>query len=133
MFGALVFGRLSLNIHMEKIVTVSFAGIMAAGLWMALAPHHSPWSLTLPMGVLSFFFGLCRPPTNNLILEQVNHDAGAASSMLVFTFMMLGSLSMGIVSLPWADKISVLGTMGAIAGGLNLIFWIRCKHFFLTR
>ncbi|WP_319407854.1 multidrug effflux MFS transporter [uncultured Desulfosarcina sp.] len=133
MSGSLFFGRLSLHLRMEKIVTVSFAGITAAGLWMAIAPHHSPWSLTLPMGMISFFFGLCRPPTNNLILEQVDHDVGAASSMLVFTFMMIGSLSMGIVSLQWTDKIVVIGAMGAIVGGLTLIFWMRCKHFFLIR
>ena len=34
MLGAIVFGRLSPYIPMEKLVTVSFAGIMAAGCWM---------------------------------------------------------------------------------------------------
>ena len=53
---------------------------------MLLETHQSPWSLALPMGAMTFFFGLNRPPTNNLILEQVNRDVGAASSLLVFHF-----------------------------------------------
>jgi DHA1 family bicyclomycin/chloramphenicol resistance-like MFS transporter len=133
MLGAIVFGRLSPYIPMEKLVTVSFAGIMAAGCWMLLESHQSPWSLALPMGMMTFFFGLNRPPTNNLILEQVDRDVGAASSLLVFTFMILGALSMGIVSLQWADKIAVLGTMGAVTGCLTLVFWIRFKSVFLFK
>lgn len=133
MLGAIAFGRLSPYIRMEKLVTVSFAGIMAAGFWMLLETHQSPWSLALPMGAMTFFFGLNRPPTNNLILEQVNRDVGAASSLLVFTFMILGALSMGIVSLQWDDKIGLLGTMGAITGSLTLVFWLRFKSVFLAK
>jgi len=133
MLGAIAFGRLSAYIRMEKLVTVSFAGIMAAGFWMLLEPHQSPWSLALPMAAMTFFFGLNRPPTNNLILEQVDRDVGAASSLLVFTFMILGALSMGIVSLQWNDKIAVLGTMGAITGSLTFVFWLRFKSVFLAR
>lgn len=132
MLGSLIFGRLSLYIRMEKLVTVSFAGIMIAGAWMLLAPHMFPWSLALPMAMMTFFFGLNRPPTNNLILEQVHQDVGAASSLLVFTFMILGAGSMGIISLPWTDKISVLGSMAAISGGLTLVFWLRYKGVFLA-
>lgn len=133
MLGAITFGRLSPYLRMEKLVTVSFAGIMAAGCWMLFIPHQSPWSLALPMGTMTFFFGLNRPPTNNLILEQVDRDVGAASSLLVFTFMILGALSMGIVSLQWADKIAVLGTMGAVTGGLTFVFWLRFKSVFLAK
>jgi DHA1 family bicyclomycin/chloramphenicol resistance-like MFS transporter len=133
MLGAITFGRLSPYLRMEKLVTVSFAGIMAAGCWMLFIPHQSPWSLALPMGTMTFFFGLNRPPTNNLILEQVDRDVGAASSLLVFTFMILGALSMGIVSLQWADKIAVLGTMGAVTGALTFVFWLRFKSVFLVK
>jgi MFS transporter, DHA1 family, multidrug resistance protein len=41
---------------------------------------------------MSFFLGLCRPPTNNLILEQVDQDIGAAFSLVIFTFMMIDSV-----------------------------------------
>lgn len=106
---------------------------MLAGAWMIITPHDSPWSLALPMWVLSFFLGLCRPVTNNLILEQVERDTGAAASLIVFTFMMIGSVSMGMISLAWSDKISVLGFMGAAAGGLTLIFWLRYGRVFMAQ
>ncbi len=132
MLGSLVFGRISLYIPTQKLVTISFAGVLTAGIWMLVWPHTSPWSLTLPMAMMTFFFGLNRPPTNNLILEQVHQDVGAASSLLVFTFMILGAGSMGIVSLQWPDKINVLGTMATVSGGLTLLFWLRYKNVFLA-
>jgi DHA1 family bicyclomycin/chloramphenicol resistance-like MFS transporter len=131
MIGPLTFSYLSGRVSQKILITTAFTGIMTGGICMILTPHTSPWSLALPMWVLSFFLGLCRPPTNNLILEQVNRDTGAASSLVIFTFMMIGSVSMGIISLAWLDKIAVLGIMGAASGGLALIFWLRFSRVFL--
>ncbi len=132
MIGPLTFSYLSRRISQKILIAVAFAGIMAGGVWMVLIPHTSPWSLALPMWFLSFSLGLCRPPTNSLILEQVNRDTGSASSLVIFTFMMIGSVSMGIISLAWADKISVIGFMGAISGALALIFWLRFSRVFMA-
>lgn len=131
MIGPLTFSYLSGRVSQKMLITAAFTGIMTGGIWMILTPHTGPWSLALPMWVLSFFLGLCRPPTNNLILEQVDRDTGAASSLVIFTFMMIGSVSMGIISLAWSDKIAVLGIMGAASGGLALIFWLRFSRVFL--
>lgn len=131
MVGPLTFSYMSRHVSQKILITIAFAGIMTAGIWMFLTPHTSPWSLALPMWFLSFSLGLCRPPTNSLILEQVDRDTGAASSLVIFTFMMIGSLSMGIISLDWLDKISVLGIMGALSGGSALIFWLRFNRVFL--
>lgn len=131
MIGPLTFSYLSRRISQKILITVAFAGIMAGGIWMILTPHTSAWSLALPMWFLSFSLGLCRPPTNSLILEQVERDTGSASSLVIFTFMMIGSVSMGIISLAWIDKITVLGIMGAVSGGLALIFWLRFGRIFM--
>ncbi|MDA3897370.1 MAG: hypothetical protein PF482_14645 [Desulfobacteraceae bacterium] len=56
------------------------------------------------MAVISFSFGLSRPPSNNLVLEQVDKNAGAASSLLIFIYFMLGAFSMWLISLDWTDK-----------------------------
>jgi DHA1 family bicyclomycin/chloramphenicol resistance-like MFS transporter len=98
---------------------------------MALIPHDSPWSLALPMWGICFFFGLSRPPSNNLLLEQVQQDVGAASSLITFTFMTIGAFSMGAVSFNWSDKIRFLGILGAIVGALTLITWLGSKHIYL--
>ena len=130
MLGPLVFTRLSRRIPVERLMTVGFAGVTVGGLLMFLGPSGSPWRLALCNWTMVFFFGLCRPPANNLALEQVQRDAGAASSLLVFTYMLVGAAGMGLISLPWDDKVAFLGALGVLAGGVNLLFWLRFKHRF---
>jgi DHA1 family bicyclomycin/chloramphenicol resistance-like MFS transporter len=67
------------------------------------------------------------------MIEQVDHDVGAASSLIIFTFMTIGAFSMGIISLSWEDKITVLGIMASVVGTTTLIFWFRFKERFFRR
>jgi DHA1 family bicyclomycin/chloramphenicol resistance-like MFS transporter len=83
-----------------------------------------PWSLALPMAAISFSFGISRPPSNNLVLEQVDRHAGAASSLLIFIYFMLGAFAMWLISLDWADKIFTIGVLGTVCGGIILGIWI---------
>jgi len=134
LIGALFFTKLCRRFSSVAIMTTSFIGILAASGLLLFPPHSGPWSLALPMWVLTFFLGLNRPPSNNLMLEQVDHDVGAASSLIIFTFMTLGAVSMGVISLPWQDKIRVLGIMAASVGTITLVFWLRChERFFRTK
>ena len=132
MIGAFSFTRLSRRFLSGSIMTVCFIGVMVAGGLMLLLPHHSPWSLAFPMWILTFFLGLSRPPSNNLMLEQVDRDVGAASSLIVFTFMTVGAISMGFISLVWADKITVLGVMASIVGTATLAFWLKYRQRFFS-
>ena len=106
------------------IMTAGFAGILTGGAIMLLRWIPDPWGLALPMAVISFCFGLTRPPSNNLVLEQVDRHAGAASSLLIFIYFMLGAFSMWLISLEWLDKIRVIGILGAGAGGMLLGVWL---------
>jgi MFS transporter, DHA1 family, multidrug resistance protein len=128
MCGPFVFSRLTRSFSSRALLTLSFAGILVASIVMACLPHHSPWSLALPMWVLSFFFGMNRPPSNNLILEQVQRDVGAASALIIFAFMTVGAAGMGIISLAWSDKIMVLGVLGTVVGTITLAFWFRYRN-----
>lgn len=128
MCGPFAFSRLTRSFSSSGLLTLSFAGILVASIVMACLPHHSPWSLALPMWVLSFFFGMNRPPSNNLILEQVQYDVGAASALIIFAFMTVGAAGMGIISLAWSDKIRVLGVMGTVVGTITLAFWLRYRN-----
>jgi DHA1 family bicyclomycin/chloramphenicol resistance-like MFS transporter len=127
MFGPIVFARLTRSFSTRALLTFAFGGIPVASIALACLPHHSPWSLALPMWALSFLFGMCRPPSNNLILEQVQRDVGAASALVIFAFMTVGAAGMGIISLAWSDKITVLGVLGTIVGALTLAFWLRYR------
>lgn len=131
MCGPLAFSRFSRRFSTDSLLTVSFAGIMASGILMGILPHHGPWSLALPMWGITFFLGMSRPASNNLILEQVERDVGAASALIIFTFMTIGALGLGLASLAWADKITVLGILGGAAGAATLLFWLRFRRRFL--
>ena len=130
MFGPMLFSRLSHRVPAERLMSAGFAGVGIGGLFMVLGPGGGPWHLALCNWAMVFSFGLCRPPTNNLALEQVHRDAGSASSLLVFTYMLVGAGGMGLISLDWADKVRFLGVLGTMAGTLNLLFWLRFKHRF---
>ena len=128
MFGPFAFSRLTRSFSSRNLLTLSFTGILAGSIVLACLPHHSPWSLALPMWFISFFFGMNRPASNNLILEQVQQDVGAASALVIFAFMTVGAAGMGIISLAWSDKILVLGVLGTIVGVATLAFWIRYRN-----
>ena len=131
MLGPFVFGRLTKRIPSSRLLTVGFAGIFIGGVLMVLGPHDRPWCFALSMWLITFSFGLTRPASNNLILEQVDRDAGSASSLIVFTVMMAGVISMGIISMDWHDKINILGLLGAGAGGFALAFWLAMQRKFI--
>lgn len=124
MAGAFACTRLLHRLGTRRILTAGFAGILLGGLGMLMSPPLGPWSLALPMIVISFSFGLSRPPSNNLVLEQVNQYAGAASSLLIFIYFMLGAFAMWLISLDWSDKIHTIGVLGTGAGGIILCIWI---------
>jgi DHA1 family bicyclomycin/chloramphenicol resistance-like MFS transporter len=131
MCGPIAFARLSRFFSSSALMTAAFAGATLSGGVLVLLPHSSPWSLALPMWCLCFCFGLSRPPSNNLMLEQVETDVGAASALITFTFMTIAAFSMWGISFDWSDKITVLGGLGAVTGALTLIIWGRYKHRFL--
>jgi DHA1 family bicyclomycin/chloramphenicol resistance-like MFS transporter len=123
MAGSFVCSRLCGKVGTQTLLTTSFIGILLSGMGMVTHLFPGPWRLALPMALASFSFGLSRPPSNNLILEQVDRHAGAASSLMVLFYYMIGALSMWIISLDWGDKIEVLGIMGLLSGVVILTTW----------
>ncbi len=124
MAGAFLCTRLLHRIGPRRILTAGFAGILMGGLGMMAHLFPGPWGLALPMALLSFSFGLSRPPSNNLVLEQVDQYAGAASSLLIFIYFMLGAFAMWLISLEWSDKVHTIGALGTMAGGIILGIWL---------
>ena len=87
-----------------------------------------PWALALPMWVMTFSYGFNRPLSYNLILEEVDRNAGAASSFLTFSYFMVGAFSMWLIALDWSDKIGTIGMLGAGSGGLVLGLWLTASE-----
>ena len=124
----LTFSRVARYAPVTRLLPWAFSGMLAASLLLLCTWIPLPWRLTLPMFSLSFAFSFCRPASNNLILEQVDRDAGAASSLMVFFYFMIGALAMWLFSFDWEDKIQTLGWMGVAAVGCTFALWPVAKR-----
>jgi DHA1 family bicyclomycin/chloramphenicol resistance-like MFS transporter len=130
MSGSWVCTRLLRSIGSARVMTLGFAGVLGGGLLMLAHIFPGPWSLALPMAVVAFSVGMSRPPSNNLVLEQVDKYAGSASSMLIFIFFTFGAGSMWFISLAWADKVQVIGCLATGVGMLLLMLWgVLGRHY----
>lgn len=123
MAGSLLCTRLLHHMTAGKVMTLGFCGVLLGGLIMLLKIFPDPWSLTIPMSIVTFSLGLSRPPSNNLVLEQVSRNAGAASSLLVFFFFILGAFAMWMISFDWSDKVQVIGLLATTVGVVMLCLW----------
>lgn len=133
MAGSFAFLRLVRGYESKTLITVGFLGIFAGGFGLLLGNGLGPWGFALAMAMLAFSGGLSRPPSNNLILEQVKHEAGAASSLLLFIYFILGAVAMWFVSLDWENKQAVIGLLGVGCGGLCLVTWLMMRKIGLLR
>lgn len=124
MCGSFAFTRLHKIIESSKLLTMSFTGILMSGIVMYSGLFHGPWSLAIPMAIASFSFGVSRPPSNSIILEQVDQGAGTASSFMILIYFMVGAFSMWMISLNWADKVQIISLLAMFSGGVVLSLWL---------
>jgi DHA1 family bicyclomycin/chloramphenicol resistance-like MFS transporter len=127
------FSRMARRFPLNPLLTIGFAGMIGASVLMLCPWMPDPWRLAMPMWLLTFSFSFCRPPSNNLIMEQVDRDVGAASSLMVFIFFVTGACSMTVISLNWMDKITALGWMGLMASSITLLAWLTINHLVVLR
>lgn len=123
----LAFTRMVRRFPLIRLMPLAFIGMLLCALLLLCPWVGEPWRLSLPMFGLTFCFSFCRPAGNNLILEQVERDAGAASSLMVFFYFMIGALAMWFLSFAWPDKVVMLGWMGVVAVCCTLISWQMVK------
>ena len=124
MAGSFVCVRVQRRMASDKIVTIGFAGILAAGLLMHADLVTGPWGLALPMALASFSLGLSRPPSNHLVLLQVDQGAGTASSLMIFLYFVVAAFAMWFISLDWAGTIHVIARLAIFSGIFVLALWL---------
>lgn len=123
----IAFSRVVRSVSILRLMPLAFSGMLLTSILLLCPFIPTPWRLTLPMFGLTFCFSFCRPAGNNLILEQVDRDTGAASSLMVFFYFMIGALAMWFLSYTWADKVVMLGWMGVVAVSCTLVSWQMVK------
>ncbi len=128
MAGSMSCLRFGKKIGTLRMITLGYSGIICGGLGLLYPLITGPFRFALPMGVITFFLGISRPPSHNLALEQVRKDAGTASSIMVFSYFLFGALALIAISLNWSDPIHFIGVTALGSGSLSLILWLCLRH-----
>ena len=121
--GPMIYLRLSRRFHPETIIRGCFAAIASSGVLVCLLGNLQPWVFALCMLPASIAGSCSRPPSANLMLEQQKGDTGSVSSVMGCTGLLMGSIGMQLISLPWGNIIVALGGMTVTTATLSLLFW----------
>jgi MFS transporter, DHA1 family, multidrug resistance protein len=121
--GPMIYLRLSRRHHAEKIIQGCFATIAASGLLVCLLGNLQPWIFALCILPASTAGSCLRPPSTNMMLEQQKGDTGAVSSLMGSAGLLMGSLGMQLISLPWGNTIIALGILTSSIAVVSLISW----------
>ena len=127
--GPMIYLLLSRRFHSENIILACFGMIAASGLLVCLLGNLQPWVFALCILPASAAGSCLRPPATNMMLEQQKGDTGAVSSLIGCTGLLMGSLGLTLISLPWNNMILALGIMTFSTAAVSLIAW----PFVITR
>ena len=133
MVAPMAFSRSVRHISLMRLLPIGYLGMILSASLMTMPWLPLPWRIALPMWLFTFSFSFTRPPGNNLILEQVDTDVGAASAFMVFIFFITGAASMWAISLDWGDKITTLGWLGVGASSFTIAAWFLLTRFVRLR
>lgn len=128
MIAPMLFSRIARHVRLSRLLSVSYIGVLVSSIPMIVTTIPQPFRLAAPMWFLTFFFAFGRPAGNNLLLEQVEQDVGAASSLMTFVFFMTGAISMWFISLGWQDTIRVIGLQGLCAATITWVSWLAINR-----
>ena len=128
MAGSTTCMRFGRRLGTLTMITTGYSGVALGGLLMLSPLFSGHWHYALPMALITFSLGLSRPPSNNLALEQVDKDAGTASSAMVFSYFICGALAMLLVSLDWPDKIIFTAWLALASGFFSLSLWLLLRR-----
>ncbi len=121
--GPMIYLWLARRFHSEKIILASLIAIAASGLLVCLLGNLQPWVFALCILPASTAGSCLRPPSANMMLEQQKGDTGAVSSLMGCTGLLMGSLGMQLISMPWGNMIIALGIMTFCTAAFSLIAW----------
>lgn len=119
--GSLLTSRLCEKMTGTRLLYFSVVGMIVAGIVLSVGGGKTVLAMVIPMFWVTFFYGMSRPLCHHMILDLVERDIGAASSVINFLFFLCASLAMGAISLDWASKPVMLGWFGILGGLIPLM------------
>jgi DHA1 family bicyclomycin/chloramphenicol resistance-like MFS transporter len=115
------------RIPARYILGLCFSVIALSGLGVLLLGNYHPFLFALTAIPTAMACATMRPPSMNILLSQAQKEAGAASSLMNFTFLTTGSLGMVVISLNWSDRIFIFGLITLISGLSALLLWPKVR------
>lgn len=129
-FGPMIYMRINSRISGKATMWVLIAVGCAAALAMLMFGKLSPVVFLCTMIPFSIANSYTRPYSTNILLDQIDGDTGAASSLLNFTHFIFGAIGMVIGSLPWSGYVNgiaiTIGMFVLMAAG-SWIIMLRDK------
>lgn len=123
LLGPMVYLKLSRYIHYKFIIKIAYIVITISGMSLLVIGRKAPELFCLSLIPASLFGNILGPPRTNLMLEQVEGDTGAASSLLGCVFTVFGSFGMLIIAANFLDKVVLMGILYIVVGIISLILW----------
>jgi DHA1 family bicyclomycin/chloramphenicol resistance-like MFS transporter len=121
--GPMIYLWLSRRHDAVRIIWVCFITIAVSGLLVCILGNLQPWIFALCILPGSIAGNCIRPPSANLMLEQQKGDTGAVSALMGCTGLLMGSLGIQIISLPWGNRIIALGVITFGIAAVCLLAW----------
>lgn len=121
--GPMIYLRLSKRFNAEHIIQAGFVTIAASGLLVCILGNLQPWIFALCILPALSASSCLRPPSANLMMEQQKGDTGAVSSLMGCTGILMGSLGIQLISMPWGNTIIALGIITFSIAVVNLLAW----------
>lgn len=126
MLGSLFCAKLSKRFSGAALNGWGFAGVTLGGaiiVALSVFGDFGPTGFALPMMLIAFSCGASRPVSNNIVLDQVEVNVGAAASIMTFSLFMLGAVFMWVASGDFMNRVTLIGLMALGAGGFVLALW----------
>ena len=130
MIGAFACSKLVAIIGSDNILSIGFVGAFVTGIFL-FTFVNGPLIFAVIMFFFSMFIGFTRPSITNKVLSQVAKNAGVASSFMMVTYFLFGSLGMWLISFNWSDKVQILSLFCIFAESIAIVIWF--SNLFLIK
>jgi len=121
--GPMIFLWFLKRVHTETIIRSCFVMTAISGLLVCLLGSRNPWLFALCILPASIAGSCLRPGSANMMLEQQKGDTGSVSSLMGCTGLLMGSLGLQLISMPWSNTIIALGVMTMSTAVISLAAW----------
>ncbi len=123
MCGSFTCTRVMRYLSDKVLLSACLIGCTAAGAGVLVLGSSHYLVFAGLMGTFTFFCGMSRPLSNNLILQQVDHDIGSAASFIVFYQFLVAAICMKLVTIEWSRPITAFGVMTLLLPAAVLVIW----------